>query len=250
MPLSRADAEFVAGVAAGTVTSLCLHPIDLLKTRLQIQDGVTHHEYTGLRNAIAQTWRMEGLAGFYKGVLPSCVGNALSWGLYMYFYEGAKKRRAEGLGDGVPARLSPSSHMLAAWEAGTITSLLTNPIWLVKTRLQLQRDAGAVGAYHGSIHAVRSILREEGVRGLYRGLTPALLLVSHGMVQFAVYEELKVALQARESTLHLGANFVAGGVSKLAATVATYPSQVLRSRLQQRGHSYAGIVDCALKIAR
>lgn len=258
----RIDVDLAAGAIAGIVTSILLHPIDLLKTRLQVQDGVIHKEFSGLRSAVVRTWQAEGIAGFYKGVGPACLGNGLSWGLYMFFYERAKRRRLASLtGDsaGAPAgaRLGPGDHMLAAWEGGTITTLLTNPVWLVKTRLQLQLDAAGPGAYRGAFDAVRSILREEGPAGLYRGLAPALLLVSHGMVQFAAYEELKVALGPPEAgstglagPLSLGPGFVAGAASKFIATLVTYPSQVVRSRLQQRGAAYAGVVDCVVKTAR
>ena len=289
------DVDFLAGISAGTIASILLHPIDLVKTRLQIQDGVLHKEFSGLRNAFVKTWTLEGIAGFYKGVIPSCWGNGLSWGLYMFFYERAKRRRlaaAPTTPTGTPTKLLPSEHMLSAWEGGTITCLITNPIWLIKTRLQLQLDAGEPRAYRGALDALKRIVHEEGVVGLYRGLVPALLLVSHGMIQFAVYEELKhilgnghlypsnidsasVSLVPVSSSpvLSLSANFFAGAASKSIATLATYPYQVIRSRLQQRGTAplqaietqggtaarglaglpappYSGFYDCAVKTAR
>jgi solute carrier family 25 folate transporter 32 len=118
--------------------------------------------------------------------------------------------------------------MYASWEGGTITCLFTNPIWLVKTRLQLQRDVpggGGGGAggppagpapYRGMTHALRTIGAEEGLRGLYRGLLPALLLVSHGMVQFAVYEELKAWLAAGGG---------AGGGDRATTTAGEWPGR-------------------------
>lgn len=50
-------------------------------------------------------------------------------------------------------------------------------------------------AYMALLDAVRVILREEGIMGFYRGLVPALLLTSHGAVQFAVYEQLKATFR-------------------------------------------------------
>jgi hypothetical protein len=66
--------------------------------------------------------------------------------------------------------------------------LLTNPVWVIKTRLQLQRSAGwlarpgvaapaAARRYRGVVHAAREIAREEGLQGFYRGIWPSLLLV-------------------------------------------------------------------------
>jgi solute carrier family 25 folate transporter 32 len=70
-------------------------------------------------------------------------------------------------------------HLLSAAEAGSVVCVLTNPVWLVKTRLQLQGPAhGTHQPYTGFYDALRSILKEEGWRGLYKGLGPGLVLVS------------------------------------------------------------------------
>lgn len=89
--------------------------------------------------------------------------------------------------------LGPTMHMLAAAESGALTLLLTNPIWVVKTRLCLQCDASNCAEYRGMIHALGQIYKEEGIRGLYRGFVPGMLGVSHGAIQFMTYEEMKNA---------------------------------------------------------
>lgn len=89
--------------------------------------------------------------------------------------------------------LGPTMHMLAAAESGALTLLLTNPIWVVKTRLCLQCDSGSSAEYRGMVHALAEIYRTEGIRGLYRGFVPGMLGVSHGAIQFMTYEEMKNA---------------------------------------------------------
>ena len=127
---------------------------------------------------------------------------------------------------------------MSGLEAGAAVSLVTNPIWVVKTRLQLQdRMPGtSVKAYVGAIDCFRSIVREEGISGLYRGLLPSLLLVSHGAIQMAVYEKLKQmgVSEDNHSALVFTSHGVCGALSKASATMATYPFQVMRSRMQQR----------------
>jgi solute carrier family 25 folate transporter 32 len=95
-------------------------------------------------------------------------------------------------------------HLLSAAEAGSVVCVLTNPVWLVKTRLQLQGPAhGTHQPYTGFYDALRSILKEEGWRGLYKGLGPGLVLVSHGALQFMAYEEgrkLLIAYRSQKST--------------------------------------------------
>lgn len=80
--------------------------------------------------------------------------------------------------------------MLSALEAGALVCLVTNPVWVVKTRLQLQQRAALQAAlpkvsaaiapqapYAGFADAVRSIARQEGLGGFYKGLGPSMLLV-------------------------------------------------------------------------
>ncbi len=83
--------------------------------------------------------------------------------------------------------------------------------------------------------------------GFYRGLLPSLLSVSHGAVQFMLYEEFKIArrhrLKDRSQPLHTVDIIFLSSLSKLMASSATYPLQVIRSRLQNFGASsfYAGL---------
>ena len=159
------------GVGAGVVTSLLLHPLDVVKVRFQVQDGRSVAvRYTGVVQAAMAIWRAEGARGLYRGVVPACWGSGASWGLYFYFYEACKRRLAAGVapfgvrsgdvdgngsgGSGTRRVLSTTENMYAAWEAGTVTCCFTNPLWLVKTRLQLQDDAPgarATRSYRGML---------------------------------------------------------------------------------------------------
>lgn len=188
-------------------------------------------------------------------------------------------------------RLGPSEHFSASCLAGACLVLLTNPIWLIKTRLQLQnsrmeeeicaKTKTVKPPYRGLTHAAMTIVREEGFFALYKGSIPALFLVSHGGIQFVTYEFLKsqyaiyneayrlkkssgrnrgtVAERLRDSLGYL----MMGAVSKFVASTATYPLQVIKSRLQQRSQvvemsdstgevvvskrNYAGVMDCVTK---
>ena len=133
--------------------------------------------------------------------------------------------------------------------AGAVVTLITNPLWVVKTRMQLDSTNVVVRAAHppppraraalGLHGAVRSIFRTDGLRGFYRGLGPAILLCSHGAVQMMVYEEFKTwrrATLARQGLQHLpqADALLAGSAAKLVASACTYPLQVVRSRMQQQ----------------
>lgn len=128
---------------------------------------------------------------------------------------------------------------------GAITSVLTNPIWVIKTRM-LSTGSRAPGAYSSFTSGARQIYHAEGIPGFYRGLVPALFGVSHGALQFMAYEQLKIfRSQSMKSSGfldqgHTGAEQALGNVdffaisslSKVFAGSVTYPYQVIRSRLQ------------------
>ncbi|ESW28086.1 hypothetical protein PHAVU_003G257800 [Phaseolus vulgaris] len=234
-----------AGAAAGFATVAVMYPLDVVRTRFQVNDGRVSHlpSYKNTGHAVFTIARSEGLRGLYAGFLPGTLGSTISWGLYFFFYDKAKQRYARN-GEG---KLSPGLHLASAAEAGGLVCLCTNPVWLVKTRLQLQTQLHQTRPYTGLCDAFRTITREEGFSALYRGIVPGLFLqVCHGAIQFTAYEELRkviIDFKSKRSTLHNQSSdkllnsvdyAVLGATSKLAAMLLTYPFQVMRSRLQQR----------------
>ncbi|XP_038718857.1 folate transporter 1, chloroplastic isoform X2 [Tripterygium wilfordii] len=233
-----------AGALAGFATVAAMHPLDVVRTRFQVNDGRVANlpAYKNTAHAILTIARSEGLKGLYAGFYPAVFGSTVSWALYFFFYGRAKERYSRNRSEA----LSPGLHLASAAEAGALVSLCTNPIWLVKTRLQLQTPLHHSRPYSGLYDALRTIMREEGWSALYKGLGPSLILVSHGAVQFTVYEELRKVIcnlkskgseQKPETADDLLNSFdyaMLGGTSKVAAILLTYPFQVIRARLQQR----------------
>ncbi|KAI0516325.1 hypothetical protein KFK09_008997 [Dendrobium nobile] len=237
-----------AGAIAGFSTVAVLHPLDVVRTRFQVSDGRGGSclpLYKNTAHAIYSIARMEGLRGLYAGFYPAVFGSTVSWGLYFFFYSRAKARYKKGFDQS----LSPGYHLVAAAEAGALVCVLTNPIWLVKTRLQLQTPFNQNRPYIGSSDAVRTIFKEEGWRAFYKGIGSGLFLVSHAAIQFCAYEELRkitINLKSRrektdvkdgDRLLNSFDYAMLGGASKLAAILLTYPSQVIRARIQQRPSS-------------
>ncbi|XP_047163053.1 folate transporter 1, chloroplastic-like isoform X6 [Vigna umbellata] len=224
-----------AGAAAGFATVAVMHPLDVVRTRFQVNDGRVSHlpSYKNTAHAVFTIARSEGLRGLYAGFLPGVLGSTISWGLYFFFYDKAKQRYARNR----EGKLSPGLHLASAAEAGGLVSLCTNPVWLVKTRLQLQTPLHQTRPYSGIYDAFKTILREEGFRAFYKGIVPSLFLVSHGAIQFTAYEELRkviVDFKSERSTVHNqnpdkllnSVDYaVLGATSKLAAILLTYPFQ-------------------------
>ncbi|KAI5055932.1 hypothetical protein GOP47_0029453 [Adiantum capillus-veneris] len=246
----------VAGSIAGFTTVAVLHPLDVVRTRFQVYDGrdASVPKYKSTINALLTIARSEGLKGLYAGFFPAVLGSSISWGMYFYFYNTAKSWNVRWTGKELGAGL----HLISAAEAGALVCLATNPFWLVKTRLQLQSPGhGVHKPYAGFTDAMQSIVKDEGWWALYKGLGPSLLLVTHGSLQFMAYEEgRKLAIELRSSRCSDGKDgdaclrpmdfAILGGVSKVFATLATYPYQVIRARIQQRPNidgraKYSGI---------
>ena len=290
--LSPSLIESVAGFSAGIVSTLAVHPFDIVKTRLQIDQSersraggslrvirkivdearsesaapgikssdrtsatskgngvvVGHRETKGKTTAVARA--------FYRGLMPNMIGNSVSWALYFMFYGSLKdtlrSTRAHNLSTG-SRELSSGDYFLASGLAGIATAILTNPIWVIKTRM-LSTARNTPGAYRGITHGTLSLFREEGLRGFYRGLVPSLFGVSHGAIQFMAYESLKNSFgSAREGgkTGLTNLDFLAlSALSKIFAGSLTYPYQVLRSRLQtyDAQAKYSGVRDVVAQV--
>ncbi|TNY17864.1 putative flavin-adenine dinucleotide transporter [Rhodotorula diobovata] len=233
--------QAVAGVTAGIVSTFALQPLDLLKVQLQVSTapktrGTLGNISWGLREIV----RTGGARALYRGLTPNLVGNASSWGSYFLWYTMLKAR----MDGGKDHKLSAGQHLLASATSGVITAVLTNPIWVVKTRM-FTTQAGQDKAYRGVTHGLATLAREEGLRGMAKGLTLAIVGVSNGAIQFMAYEEMKKRrVELRRKRLGAGASdeevktlsnleyILMSGSAKLVAIAITYPYQVVRSRIQ------------------
>eukprot|EP01083_Nonionella_stella_P031714 86819_1 len=228
-------AHAIAGCGAGFVSTVALYPLDVIKTRLQSNDGSKRnpsaHKYSSMRAACANIMRTEGIPGFFGGLTPSVVGSTIAWGCYFWFYSIFKEQiRASRNVE----RLTMPEVLVASLCGGIITSLLTNPIWVVKVNMQLQSQVNR--RFSGPLDCALKIMKSDGIAGLYKGLVPALLSVSQGALQFMLYEELKhivVWETGSEYNVMLDVQTILmSSLSKTFAVCCTYPLQVIKTRLQ------------------
>lgn len=164
------------------------------------------------------------------------VVNAVVFGVYGY----TQRNLSE------PDQLS--SYFLAGASAGLAQTPVSSPIELAKTRLQLQ--ATGQGNFQGPMQCLRSIYRQEGYRGVFKGLGITFLREgpSYG-VYFVTYEMLtKTSSKQPISTLHM---LLAGGFAGTASWVISYPIDVIKSRIQaESSNRYSGALDCFRKSVR
>ena len=191
----------------------------------------------------------EGFGALYKGLGPNVIGVAPSKAVYFYSYSSCKRFFNE-----VDAFVPNSAivHMVSAACAGFVAATAVNPIWLVKTRLQLHKGPLSIS------QCIKRVFRNEGIKGFYRGVTASYVGISETVIQFVIYEHLRNLLLEHEKRLEDEArskmdfiNFmVAGGTAKFIACVAAYPHEVVRTRLREEHSKARGFCSTLFSIYR
>jgi len=192
----------------------------------------------GVWTCLMHIWKHEGARGLYRGLGPNLVGVAPSRAIYFWSYSTAKK----SLNNSLPKvnRDTPFVHVMSAFTAGFVSSCVTNPIWLIKTRLQLDRS-------HSSLRMViRRIYAEGGMRSFWKGLTASWWGISETVIHFVIYEFLKQTLaeqqnkkrDAEKTLIDFIGIMGCGATSKTCATCVAYPHEVARTRMREAGAKY------------
>ncbi|KAG6016989.1 hypothetical protein E4U41_004303 [Claviceps citrina] len=288
LPFAKSWVHMMAGGVGGMTAATLTAPLDVLKTRLQ--SDIYQAQLRAARLAKAQavtrlnparaalyhltdTWailrtvyRTEGSRALFKGLGPNLIGIVPARSINFFVYGNGKGVISQYWNHGQEALWV---YLLAGAAAGVATSTATNPIWMVKTRLQLdknvsERSGGVMQRqYRNSYDCVRQIVRDEGIRGLYKGMSASYLGVTESTLQWVLYEQLKASLARREERIRrsgrektwwdrtvdwTGKSGAAGG-AKLIAAILAYPHEVARTRLRQvptdgGRPKYTGLVQC------
>lgn len=189
---------------------------------------------------ISDVYRHEGYRGLFKGLGPNLIGVVPARAINFFVYGNGKRIISDKFNDGIEAAWV---HLTAAAVAGIATSTFTNPIWLIKTRLQLDRERNhpiSRRRYRNSVDCLKQVLRDEGVSGLYKGLSASYLGVSESALQWVLYERIKSFFRKRRELKYVNAGdggrydqigqwagtLTAAGAAKLFAAILTYPHEV------------------------
>eukprot|EP01133_Synstelium_polycarpum_P002336 gene2336-2650_t len=233
-----------------------MHPVDTIRARMQVE-RVGSAQYRSTAHAFRSIIQKEGVSYLYKGFPIVVTATIPAHALYFFGYEFSKRQLAPLVGDG------PLNHFVSGLVADVAGAMIWTPMDIVKQRLQVQSLALHANPTHtfykGSFHAARTIVREEGVRGLYKGFWPSLATFGPLIgIYFATYEKTKKMVSGalgiqdvRQLPVQyqLSSGFFAGSV----AAAVTCPLDVIKTRIQvsrANERTYNGIVDGFKKILK
>ncbi|KAH6761407.1 Mitochondrial substrate carrier family protein [Perilla frutescens var. hirtella] len=183
--------SLIAGACAGVSSTLVTYPLELVKTRLTIQREV----YNGVFDAFVKILKEGGLPELYRGLTPSVIGvipyAAANYCAYDTLRKVYKKIFKE-------EKIGNIETLLIGSAAGAISSTATFPLEVARKHMQVGAVSGRQ-VYKNVLHALASILEQEGIQGLYRGLGPSCVkLVPAAGISFMCYEACKRILVEKE----------------------------------------------------
>ncbi|KAJ6957188.1 hypothetical protein D5086_031563 [Populus alba] len=177
-------ASLIAGACAGVSSTLCMYPLELVKTRLTIQRDV----YNGIVHAFLKILHEEGPGELYRGLAPSLIG-VIPYAATNYFaYDTLRKAYRKYFKQ---EKIGNIETLLIGSAAGAISSSATFPLEVARKHMQVGALSGRQ-VYKNVIHALACILEQEGIQGLYKGLGPSCMkLVPAAGISFMCYEACK-----------------------------------------------------------
>ncbi|EEH21035.2 hypothetical protein PABG_03266 [Paracoccidioides brasiliensis Pb03] len=224
--------QFAAGAVAGVSEILVMYPLDVVKTRVQLQQGAGTGEeaYKGMLDCFRKIIKNEGFSRLYRGITAPILMEAPkratkfaandSWGSFYRSLFGVEKTN------------QPLAVLTGA-TAGATESFVVVPFELVKIRLQ---DKASAGKYSGMLDVVSKIVKQEGPLALYNGLESTLwrhILWNAGY--FGCIFQIRAQLPKPEpgnKSQQMGNDLVAGSIGGTAGTIVNTPMDVVKSRIQ------------------
>ncbi|KAJ2449305.1 Mitochondrial succinate-fumarate transporter [Coemansia sp. RSA 2336] len=242
-PKATLTTHLFAGGAAGLAEAMCCHPLDTIKVRMQLRNtrravasSLSKRSFLGVGKGIVQA---EGVLALYKGLGAVVTGIVPKMAIRFSSFEMYKGWAADADG-----KVSTGAVFLAGLGAGVTEAVaVVTPMDVIKIRLQAQRhstvDPMDVPKYRNAVHAALTIVREEGVSALYKGVAlTALRQATNQAVNFTVYQEFKrIARQLQDvEELPSYQHLILGGVSGAMGPLSNAPIDTIKTRIQRAAH--------------
>lgn len=224
--LSRASRDIIAGSVAGMVSKLFEHPFDLVKVRLQTQQGPGSGvplqaaasenfpnqgrgqgpQYRGALDCFRQTIRSEGFRGLYRGLSMPVAGATVENATVFFTYNALQNAFSFLQQDNGEPSLPQLA--ISAAGAGSAASFVLTPVELIKCRMQVQMIAaasrpGPATKVPGPLEMIPAVLRSEGIKGLWLGQTGTFLREAGGVTAwFLTFEKVTRWMISRRNEGH------------------------------------------------
>ncbi|XP_026729010.1 mitochondrial glycine transporter B-like isoform X2 [Trichoplusia ni] len=239
---------FLAGSFSGTFSTILFQPLDLVKTRLQnpsqhvVAATVNSRIQPGMMTIFSNIIRQDQIVGLWRGMVPSIARCVPGVGIYFSSLQWLKSKMGKTNGD-----LGALEAVTLGVVARTMSGVALIPITVIKTRYE-----SGVYKYNSLGGALKAIYKAEGIRGLSCGLGPTLArdapfsglyLMFYSQTKQAVPKEWMQSPSAA-SVVHFSCGIVAG----IAASLATNPADVLKTKMQLYPHKFPNAFSAAVHI--
>ncbi|RWS05155.1 Calcium-binding mitochondrial carrier protein Aralar1-like protein [Dinothrombium tinctorium] len=240
--------RFTLGSIAGAAGATVVYPIDLVKTRMQNQRTGSYIGELMYRNSwdcAKKVIRHEGVLGLYRGLLPQLVGVCPEKAIKLTVNDFVRDKLTTEKGE-IPL----ISEIIAGGCAGASQVMFTNPLEIVKIRLQV---AGEIAS--GPKVKAWNVIKDLGFRGLYKGAKACFLRdIPFSAIYFPVYAHGKLKLADENGINSPGSLLLAAVIAGVPAAYLVTPADVIKTRLQvaaRKGQTtYSGVTDAVIKIWR
>lgn len=257
--------SFVAGAAAACIAVTFTNPIEVVKTRMQLEGELSGKlaakTYKNPIQGLGVIFKNEGIKGLQKGLNCAYIYQIGLNGCRLGFYEPVRyelnKLFFSSAADSHKVQ-NPFINVVSGATSGVIGAIIGSPLYLVKTRMQSYSTHVKIGQqthYKSFFNGLSEIYKHEGgVLGLFKGVDAAILRTGAGSaVQLPIYNTaknflLKHDLMNEGTLLHLTASTISG----FGVGIVMNPWDVILTRVyNQQGHSYyKGPIDCLKKTVR
>ncbi|SCU92372.1 LAFA_0F09912g1_1 [Lachancea sp. 'fantastica'] len=253
--------SFLAGGMAACIAVTVTNPIELVKTRMQLQGEMTADAkriYKNPLQALAMIFKNEGIRGLQKGLSCAYIYQIGLNGSRLGFYEPIRSllNRTFYPGQDPHKVQNVAVNVTSGATSGIIGAIMGSPLFLIKTRMQSYSSAVQIGQqthYTSIANGLSTIFRAEGFKGLFRGVDAAILRTGAGSsVQLPIYNTAKRFLLDNNLMQDgTGLHLVASTMSGIGVGVVMNPWDVILTRVyNQKGNLYKGPLDCFVKTVK
>ncbi|KAM3934544.1 dicarboxylate carrier UCP2-like [Leptodactylus fuscus] len=249
-----AAVKFIGAGTAACIADLFTFPLDTAKVRLQIQGETKSSanmkcaQYKGVFGTISTMVKTEGPRSLYNGLVAGLQRQMSFASVRIGLYDSVKQFYTKG-----SEHVGIGSRLLAGCTTGAMAVAIAQPTDVVKVRFQAQANVSSSRRYKGTMDAYKTIAKEEGVRGLWKGTAPNITrnalvncteLVTYDLIKDSL---LKSNLMSDNLPCHFTSAFGAG----FCTTVIASPVDVVKTRYMNSAKGqYQSALNCALTMLR